>query len=94
SGSKEHGSKLFKEVFLSQPPKFGWDDLDPGEQKGRALLFTDAYLAHRNPRAHRELKQHRDNQLSESLLLNHLYLLERQARELPDDLTGDRSKGQ
>lgn len=89
AGSREHGSRLFNEVFLSRATKLGWNELEPGEQDGRASLFTAAYKAHRNPRAHRELGQQSGSQLSEFLLLNHLYLLERQARDLRDDSTGD-----
>jgi hypothetical protein len=95
ASSKEYGSKLFSQVFLSQTPKLGWDEQpDSVEHKGRGGLFTNAYMAHRNPRAHRELKLHRDYLLSEFLLLNHLYLLERQARELRDDSTAHLSQGQ
>jgi len=92
-GSKEHGSKLFSQVFLSQIPKLGWDVLDSNEQKGLAGLFINAYMAHRNPRAHRELEKQKDKLLCEFLLLNHLYLLEGQAFDLPIDSTGDQSQG-
>jgi hypothetical protein len=79
TGSKEHGTKLFHQVFFTEPANLRWDGINSGEQKGRASLFTAAYMAHRNPRAHRELKQHKENLLSEFLLLNHLYILEREA---------------
>jgi hypothetical protein len=64
--------------------------LDEGEQGGRVNLFTGTYLAYRNPRAHRELEEYANDQLNEFLLLNHLYLLEKESREdwrreVPDD---------
>jgi len=40
-------------------------------------LFTGAFGAHRNPRAHKELTSQNEELLAEFLLLNHLYRLER-----------------
>jgi len=36
-------------------------------------------MAHRNPRAHRELEDNFHSKFTEFLLLNHLYLIERVA---------------
>jgi Protein of unknown function (Hypoth_ymh) len=79
TGLQEHGSKLFSRAFSGNNSKLNWPDIDETEKAGRANLFTGAYMAHRNPRAHRELKSVQDAQLSEFLLLNHLFRLEREA---------------
>lgn len=79
TGSKEHNTNLFQEAFLSNPPKLKWNNVNDAEKKGRGMLFTAAYMAHRNPRAHKELKESIDHQLGEFLLLNHLYTLEKEA---------------
>ena len=82
TGLKEHSSKLFSQAFLGNSPLLHWTDIDDsGEQTGRANLFVNTYMAHRNPRAHKEMKGYSNNQLSEFLLLNHLYLLEKDAVE-------------
>lgn len=81
TGIDEHGAKLFQQAFIEDAAKLGWKGLDRGEQKGRGQLFTAAYMAHRNPRAHRERNEYSGDQLSEFLLLNHLYLLEKESRE-------------
>jgi len=79
TGTIEHGSKLFSKVFNGSNPSLTWENIDEGEKQGRVCLFTGAYMAHRNPRAHRELRSERSLQLSEFLVLNHLYLLEAQS---------------
>jgi hypothetical protein len=86
----EHGVKLFSQAFSGPKAKLGWKDLDESEQAGRVHLFTGTYLAYRNPRAHRELEEYANDQLNEFLLLNHLYLLEKESDEdwrggVPDD---------
>jgi hypothetical protein len=48
-------------------------------------LFTGAFMAYRNRRAHRELRDDRDGQLREFLLLNQLYVLENESTERNDD---------
>jgi hypothetical protein len=40
---------------------------------------VNAFLAHRNPKAHREVKQAWSELLQEFLMLNHLFMLEKQA---------------
>jgi hypothetical protein len=79
TGINEHGAKLFSQAFSGSTPILRWKDIDDGERTGRVNIFTGAYMAHRNPRAHRELKSHSGEQLAEFLILNHLYLLERRA---------------
>ncbi len=82
TGVDEHGAKLFSQAFAGRTARLGWKDSDVGEQAGRSSLFTGAYLAYRNPRAHRELGDQAREQLAEFLLLNHLYVLESAATEM------------
>ena len=79
TGLRDHGSKLFSRAFIGDGAVLRWPALDAGEQAVRGQLFTSAYGVHRNPRAHRELKERAEDQLSEFLLLNHLYRLESNA---------------
>jgi hypothetical protein len=81
TGIDEHGVKLFSEAFQGETAKLGWEGLGKSERAGRANLFTGAYMAYRNPRAHRELKPHINGQLAEFLLLNHLFVLEKESIE-------------
>jgi len=81
TGLDEHGQKLFSQAFQGSTAKLVWKVIDNGEQAGRASLFIAAYMAYRNPRAHRELERHAGEQLAEFLLLNHLYLLEKESCE-------------
>jgi hypothetical protein len=76
----EHGTKLFAKAYAVSAPRLRWKDCSDGEMAGRANLFAGAFGAHRNPRAHKELKSNRVEQLSEFLLLNHLFRLERDSR--------------
>lgn len=81
------GSKLFAKAFHSEEAKLIWPGLAKGECQGRANLFTGAFLAHRNARAHRESVENIDACISEFLLLNHLYQLERQAKPSGDNVS-------
>jgi len=76
---QEHGTRLFSQAFIGNSAKLTWQSIETTERIGRGNLFTAAYMAHRNPRAHRELKSYHDAQLSEFLLLNHLFRLEKEA---------------
>lgn len=77
--SQEHGAKLFSQAFQGEGAKLTWQDVQPSELVGRVNLFTGAYMAHRNPRAHREMREDTNALLSEFLLLNHLFTLEANA---------------
>jgi len=79
TGIHEHGAKLFSLAFAIDDSKLVWNVKDPSEQKGRAQLFTAAFMAYRNPRAHRELGLDEVGMLAEFLILNQLFLLERQS---------------
>jgi Protein of unknown function (Hypoth_ymh) len=76
---EDHGERLFSKAFIPPDAKLHWEGIDGGEAMGRSQLFTGAFKAHRNPRAHRELKTNSHDHLTEFLLLNHLYRLEKQA---------------
>lgn len=78
---EQHGTKLFSQAFNPSDGALTWDEVDDGERAGRMQLFTGTYGAHRNRRAHRELRTHSEELLAEFLLLNHLYCLERDAVE-------------
>jgi len=78
---KQHGAKLFSQAFNPGEGTLTWEHVDDGERAGRMQLFTGTYGAHRNRRAHRELRTRSGELLAEFLLLNHLYCLERDAVE-------------
>ncbi|MFW1946453.1 TIGR02391 family protein [Acinetobacter bereziniae] len=79
TGLSEHSSKLFSQAFL--PPKacLTWKLPDNSEIDGRANLFTNTYKAFRNARTHREKDEDQIHQFREFLLVNELYLLEKEA---------------
>lgn len=81
TGIDEHGSKLFSEVFHQDTGKLYWNKINAAERVGRVQLFAGTYLAYRNRRAHRELKDGIRNLLAEFLLLNHLFVLEGDSSE-------------
>jgi hypothetical protein len=79
TGLDEHGAKLFSRAFLGQDAILKWKDVNAAEQAGRAGLFTSAYQAFRNPRAHKETDHDSQEMLAEFLHLNHLFHLEEKA---------------
>jgi hypothetical protein len=88
TASKESAGKLFSIAFQGPNSLLTWNVKDSGEQVGRASLFTAAYSAHRNPRAHREIEDDPSGQLNEFLLLNYLFTLEGEA-VLRDEIEED-----
>jgi hypothetical protein len=80
----EHGGKLFSQAFSVEDSVLHWEGIDRGEQVGRAQLFTGAFQAFRNPRAHREIRDGGGIPLSEFLMVNQLFILERQAKKRPN----------
>lgn len=76
TGLDEHGYKLFSKAFSGPESELIWKGLNSAEQAGRASLFTAAYQAFRNPRAHKEMQYDSRDVLAEFLHLNHLYRLE------------------
>jgi uncharacterized protein (TIGR02391 family) len=85
TGSKAHGTRLLSEAFGKDESKLTWADSDGSEHAGRAQLFTGAFMAFRNRRAHREIRHNREKELAEFLMLNQLFSLEEEAiaRVLP-----------
>jgi uncharacterized protein (TIGR02391 family) len=81
TGIVEDGAKLFSQAFKQDEGKLTWKEVDEPERIGRVNLFTGAYMAYRNRRAHRECKERSDKLLLEFLLLNHLYALEKESAE-------------
>jgi uncharacterized protein (TIGR02391 family) len=92
TGLDEHGARLFSLAFAGDDSLLVWkkvapmqatkqDLLDKGERAGRAQLFTGAYQAFRNPRAHRTPNDSEAEALAELLVLNQLFLLERSAEK-------------
>jgi hypothetical protein len=79
TGIKEHGAKPFAKAFHPTSGQLRWMEITDGECTGRGQLFIASFMAHRNPRAHREIHGDCSEQLSEFLLLNHLFRLEREA---------------
>ena len=79
TGSSEHGHKLITKAFVGDRSSLYWNLRDQGEHEGRANLFRGAFLAHRNPRAHRVLDRDLHLELGEFLLLNTLFGLEKSA---------------
>lgn len=77
--STEHGHKVITRAFIGDKSVLHWNLADQGEHEGRAGLFKSAFLAHRNPRAHRELEADRRKQVEEFMLLNLLFGLEKEA---------------
>jgi hypothetical protein len=73
------GSHLFKKAFEGDKSLLHWNDLDGGEQAGKAGLFVAIFLAYRNPRAHREILSDPREAAREFMLINQLYLLEASA---------------
>lgn len=74
---EENGVKLFSQAFATDESVLQWEVQDSSEQKGRAQLFVGAFMAYRNPHAHRETIEESGTLLLEFLLLNHLFVLER-----------------
>ena len=78
TGLNDHGAQLFADAFYD-PPRLRWAALtNDKERASRVELFKAAFGAYRNPSAHRELLA----SLTEFLLLNHLYLLERKSEKV------------
>lgn len=77
--TKESSTKLFSKAFQGDDSVLSWDNLDPGESKGRASLFTSVFMAYRNNRAHQEPQHDISADIREFLLINQLFILESEA---------------
>lgn len=80
TGLKEHGAKLFSRAFVGEGALLQWSDKSAGEAEGAAQLFAAGFKAYRNRRAHREIHERPADQLTEFLMLNQLFRLEREAQ--------------
>jgi len=82
----ESSTKLISQCFAADGGLLTWDVPDRSEQIGRLNLFLGAFMALRNPRAHRELEGRSRHIWIEFLLLNTLFALEAEA--IPSKTTG------
>lgn len=76
------GSKLISSSFQGNDAVLHWPDILDAEAKGRVALFTGAYMAYRNRRAHKETDDNLKSALREFLLINNLFILESEARKI------------
>lgn len=92
-GQEVAEGRVMVAAFAGDRSKLTWDKLSGGEHSARGQLFTGAYGAFRNPRAHRLIANDTGLALREFLLLNLLYTLESSAVERPEDPPEQESKG-
>lgn len=79
TGLAGEGTRLFGNAFGGDNPVLRWDVPDLGECRGRAQLFSAAFMAFRNARVHRELQLDMKSALREFLVVNELFCLESEA---------------
>jgi hypothetical protein len=77
----DHSSKLFSKAFQGEASPLFWEIDNAGEIQGRIQLFTGAYLAFRNSRAHKEISHSYEQCVDEFMLLNTLYKLELKSKK-------------
>lgn len=75
----EHSSKLFVKAFQDPESPLTWQHLNQSESQGRINLFTGAYMAFRNRRAHKEPEYNPKQNFNEFMLLNLLFTFESEA---------------
>ena len=73
------GKEVFRKAFRGAGAALVWDGLPAAEVEGRAQLFEAAFLAYRNPLAHREEKRDVGRADREFYIVNELFLLESEA---------------
>lgn len=78
--------RAFVAAFVGDRSKLTWEKVSAGEHNARGQLFTGAYGAFRNPRAHGLIQEREVSTLQEFMLLNLLYTLESSAVERCDPL--------
>lgn len=83
TGLNGSGAKLFAKAFQGDNSILFWKNIEATESIGRANLFIGAFMAFRNPRAHKEQQEDREQATREFLILNELYLLESQSITRP-----------
>lgn len=87
TGLAGEGTGLLGSAFAGDNPVLRWDVPDPGECRGRAQLFSAAFMAFRNARVHRELELDMKSALREFLVVNELFCLESEAMKESEILT-------
>ena len=73
------GAKLFGRAFNGDDAPLSWPNIPNAERIGRTSLFTGAFSAYRNRRAHHEGSTCAHKLANEFLLINQLFLLEQEA---------------
>jgi hypothetical protein len=73
------GVDVFKKAFRGSGALLTWNDASGGELEGRAQMFEAAFMAYRNPRAHREEVGGTARAYREFYVVNELFLLEAEA---------------
>ena len=86
AGMKGGAARIYARAFQGDEPKLTWEGVSASERQGRASLFIGVVGAHRNARAHREVNATQCELVSELLLINHLYQLEKDALEAPSPM--------
>jgi len=76
------GLDLFKKAFRGSGALLTWGDVSGGELEGRAQMFEAAFIAYRNPRAHREEVGGVARAYREFYVANELFLLEAEAEKV------------
>lgn len=92
TGLKDRSSKLFARAFLGDTPLLRWKGCDESECASRGELFRNTFTAFRNARAHGERDDSAADQLSEFLLVNQLFRLERAAVDVPAEKAPGRTR--
>lgn len=76
------GLDLFKKAFRGSGALLTWRDVSAGERDGRAQMFEAAFMAYRNPRAHREGVGGEARAYREFYVANELFQLEAEAEKV------------
>ncbi|MBB4842471.1 hypothetical protein HNP55_000986 [Paucibacter oligotrophus] len=88
-GQEVGEGRAFVTAFVGDRSKLTWKKVSAGEHNARSQLFTGAYGAFRNPRAHGMTEGRDVSALQEFMLLNLLYTLERSAIDRPQPTEPD-----
>ena len=83
--TEEHGKKVFSVAFHGSTSPLYWPNVEMSEQVGRANLFIGAYLAYRNPKAHREMEENLTDLMRQFLVINQLFFMESEAIIRPSE---------
>lgn len=73
------GVAVLRKAFRGPGSLLTWTSVSNGEAEGRAQFFEAAFLAHRNPRAHREVEGGVARAFREFAIANELFVLESEA---------------